>query len=118
MSKRSLQIALGFTSLSAVYLYAFPSATIPYLALVLGHVAAGFVLAALLIPTLLRSQSAGWIITALGAALGIILTFTGGTRPFAPLLYSHIGISALGIVLVLASRMRRPVIAFAALSVA
>ena len=100
-------ITFIFTIVSAVYLYAFPSATIPYLALVLGHVAAGFVLAALLIPTLIRARSAGWIVTAAGAALGIVLTFTGGSRPFAPLLYAHIGVSAIGVITLLAARMRR-----------
>ena len=116
--KQSRFIALIFTSLSALYLYAFPSATIPYLTLILGHVAAGFVLSALLIPALLRSRSAGWIVTAAGALIGIVLTFTGGSRPFAPLLYGHIGVSALGIVLLLAARMRRPVAAFAGLLLA
>src|SRR5262245_4009082 len=114
---RTRSIGLVFTSLSALYLYAFPSATIPYLTLVLGHVAAGFVLAALLILTLLRARSAGWIVIAVGALLGIVLTFTGGARQFAPLLYAHIGVSALGVVLLIAGRMRRPVAAFAALSV-
>src|SRR3989442_14485299 len=95
--QRARNIILSFTVLSAVYLYAFPSATIPYLALVLGHVAAGFVLAALLIPILIRVQSIGWtswIAKAAGAALGIALTFTGGSRPFAPLFYAHNGVSA------------------------
>ncbi len=82
---RARTVTFVFTALSAIYLYAFPSATIPYLALVLAHVAAGFVLAALLIPTLIRVRSAGWIVTAAGALLGILLTFTGGSRPFAPL---------------------------------
>src|SRR5258706_12639216 len=104
--QRARTFTLGFTALTAVYLYAFPSATIPYLALVLAHVAAGFVLAALLIPTLIRARSAGWIVTAAGALLGILLTFTGGSRPFAPLLFAHIGVSALGGVILLVTRMR------------
>src|SRR5262244_3369688 len=101
---RTRSIVLVFTALSAVYLYAFPSATIPYLTLILGHVAAGFVLAAFLIPVLIRSRSIGWIVTAAGAGLGILLVFTGGSRPFAPLLYGHIGVSMLGIILLLAER--------------
>ncbi len=112
---RTRSIVLVFTALSAVYLYAFPSATIPYLALVLGHVVAGFVLAALLIPALIRVRSAGWILVAAGAALGIVLTFTGASRPFAPLLYAHIGTSVLGVVILLSTGMRRPVVGFAAL---
>src|SRR5438034_8068305 len=113
--QRARTIILGFTALSALYLYAFPSATIPYLALVLGHVAAGFFLAALLIPTLIRARSAGWICTAAGALLGILLTFTGGSRPFAPLLYAHLAVSALGVVILLGTRMRRPALGFTGL---
>ena len=113
--KRARTFTLGFTVLTAVYLYAFPSATIPYLALVLGHVAAGFVLAALLIPVLIRVPSIGWIVTAAGAGLGIALTFTGGSRPFAPLLYAHIGVSALGVLILLALQTQRPALRFTAL---
>src|SRR5262245_28701543 len=113
--QRTRTITLGFTVLSAVYLYAFPSATIPYLALVLGHVAAGFVLAALLVPLLIRARSIGWFVIAAGTGLGIVLAFTGGSRPFAPLLYAHIGVSALGVIILLAAGMRRPALAFAAL---
>src|SRR6266571_1745193 len=112
---RARTVTFVFTALSAIYLYAFPAATIPYLALVLGHIAAGFVLAALLIPTLIRARSAGWIVTAAGALLGILLTFTGGSRPFAPLLYAHIVVSALGVVILLGTRMRRPALGFTGL---
>src|SRR5437870_8727493 len=116
--QRARTFTLGFTVLTAVYLYAFPSATIPYLALVLGHVAAGFVLAALLIPILLRVSSrgwTGWIVTAAGAGLGIALTFTGGSRPFAPLLYTHIGVSALGVIMLRALPTQRPALRLTAL---
>jgi Flp pilus assembly protein TadD len=109
--QRARTITLGLAALTAVYLYAFPSATIPYLAIVLGHVAAGFVLAVLLIVT--RPRSAGWLVTAAGALLGIVLTWTGASRPFASLLYTHIGLSALGLVVLIAARTRRPAIGFA-----
>jgi Flp pilus assembly protein TadD len=114
--QRARAITLSFAALTAIYLYAFPSATIPYLAIVLGHVAAGFVLAVLLLLT--RTRSAGWIITAVGALLGIALTWTGAARPFAPLLYAHIGVTALGLVILLAVRTRRPVLSFAVFFVA
>src|SRR5689334_16409280 len=114
---RARNLILGFTTLSAIYLYAFPSATLPYLALVLGHVAAGFVLAALLIPALIRSRSMGWIVTTLGAVLGIVLTFTGGSRPFASLLYAHIGVSALGVIILLGLKTQRRIAAFTAILV-
>src|SRR5262245_15641208 len=114
--QRARAITLSFAALTAIYLYAFPSATIPYLAIVLGHVAAGFVLGVLLL--LSRPRSAGWIATAGGALLGIALTWTGASRPFAPVLYAHIGLTALGLVISLAARTRRPVLSFAVLFVA
>ena len=86
--------------MTAVYLYAFPSATISYLAVVLGHIAAGFILAVLLILT--RPKSAGWISTGAGAAAGIVLTWTGASRPFSPLPYAHITFSAFGLILLFA----------------
>ncbi len=98
--------------LSAVYLYAFPSATIPYLALVLVHVVAGFLLVVLVIPVLLRSPSPAWLVTAGGAGLGIVLAFTGASRPFASLLYTHIGFSVLGVILLIAAATPRRLIAF------
>jgi Flp pilus assembly protein TadD len=112
--QRARTITFGFAALTAVYLYAFPSATIPYLAIVLGHVVAGFVLAGLLIAT--RPRSAGWILTGAGALLGIVLTWTGASRPFAGLLYAHIGLTVLGLILLLAARAPRPVMSFAFLS--
>src|SRR2546426_10408275 len=99
--KRARTFTLGFTVLTAVYLYAFPSATIPYLALVLGHVGAGFVLSALLLPVLIRTRSIGWIVTTIGAAIGIVLTFTGAARPLAPVFYAHILLSTLVVVILL-----------------
>src|SRR5260370_14355203 len=116
--QRARNINLAFTTLSAIYLYAFPSASIPYAALVLGHVAAGFVLAALSIVALIHARSTGWMVTAAGAGLGMVLAFTGASRPLAPLLYAHIGVSALGVIILLAGGMRRPAAGFAALFVA
>jgi Flp pilus assembly protein TadD len=98
-------ILLALLTLSAAYLYAFPSASIPYLGLVLAHVAGGFIFTALLAPVLLRFRGTppaallGWTVVAIGAVLGIVLTFTGATRPFALLLNSHIVVSALAVVL-------------------
>jgi Flp pilus assembly protein TadD len=114
--QRARTITFGFTASTAIYLYAFPAATIPYLAIVLGHVAAGFLLAVLLLLT--RPRSAGWIVTAVGALLGIALTCTGASRPFAPLLYAHIGVTALGLIILLAARTRRPALSFAVFFVA
>jgi len=105
MKTRALLLTL--LTLSAAYLYAFPSAAIPYLTLVLAHVAGGFIFAALLVPVLLRFRSTpptarvGWMVTAIGAVSGIVLTFTGATRPFASLFYGHIAVCTLGVILLL-----------------
>jgi Flp pilus assembly protein TadD len=107
---RARTITFGFLALTAIYLYAFPSATIPYLGLILGHVAAGFVLAGLFLLT--RPKSFGWLVAAAGAVLGIALTWTGASRPFAGLFYTHIGVSALAVVILLAGRVRRPALGF------
>jgi Flp pilus assembly protein TadD len=116
--EKARAITLVVAALTALYLYTFPSATIPYLASVLVHVAAGFVLAVLIVPALIRNRSLAWFVMAAGAALGIVLAFTGGSRPFTSLLYSHIAVSALGAVLVVAAVAPRRVVAFGALVVA
>src|SRR6185503_10947852 len=41
-----------------------------------------------------------------------------GSRPFATLLYAHIGVSVLGVIILLARSMRRPALGFAALILA
>jgi len=114
--ERARTVTLVFLTLGSVYLYAFPSATIPYLAVVLAHVAGGFLLSVLLVPVLIRSRPAGWLVTAAGAGLGIVLTLTGGTRPFTSLLYAHAGISFLGVILLFVSGRRRPIVVFGVLS--
>src|SRR5204863_5994496 len=100
-------------TLTGGYLYAFPSATIPYLAVVLSHVAAGFIFAAFL-PTVLRrirslpfTQAVGWLFVAAGGAIGISLTFTGATRPFAAIFYAHILTCAIGLIFVATRRPSR-----------
>jgi Flp pilus assembly protein TadD len=98
---------LAFLTLSGLYLYAFPSASLPYLTLVLAHVAVGFIVTGFLFPVLIRRRQAapaqylGWIAIAIGAVSGVALTFTGAARPYAALLFSHIGICAAGVVLLL-----------------
>src|SRR5579859_8113967 len=88
---------------SAVYLYGFPSANIPYIVVVLFHVAAGIFLTALLLPflvKLLRTSTPGacfgWSLLAAGAVLGVVLIFKGTSLPMKNLLYAHIFSSVLG----------------------
>src|SRR5262249_5545419 len=53
------------------------------------------------------SMNLGWILVGLGAALGVALTFTGATRPLAPLLYGHIFVCLAGVLFLLSAYSRR-----------
>ena len=97
---------------SAVYLYAFPSATITYGTVVLFHVGVGLlftlVLLAFLLGLLRRSAPlarCGWLLVAAGAALGVALTFVGTANRLKPWLYAHIFLCVAGAVLVAAPWM-------------
>jgi Flp pilus assembly protein TadD len=89
---------------SAVYLYSFPSANIPYILVVLFHAGAGILLTALLLPflwELLRTSTLsariGWLLVAVGAVIGVGLIFTGTPLPMKKLLYAHIFVCVLGV---------------------
>ena len=95
-----------FLFLSGAYVYAFPSATVAYGAIVLLHLAAGVLLVWKLLPLLLRifpgdspAARLGWILLTTGAVVGLALIFTGTPRPLRPWLYAHIGLSLAGVVL-------------------
>lgn len=89
---------------SALYLYGFPSANLPYIGVVLFHLATGVLLTILLVPFLLgvlrqsaRLGQIGWVLLAAGAALGVALIFTGASTAMKPLLYAHIFVSVAGV---------------------
>ena len=89
---------------SAVYLYSFPSANIPYIFVVLFHVGAGIFLTALLLPFLWKllqtstlGARIGWLLLAVGAVIGVVLIFTGTPLPMKKLLYAHIFACVLGV---------------------
>jgi len=95
---------------SAVYLYAFPSANLPYIGVVLFHLAAGVLLTVSLLPFLvgvLRESGVvarlGWVLLAMGAMLGVALIYTGASTQMKPLLYVHIFACVIGVVFLLAS---------------
>jgi tetratricopeptide (TPR) repeat protein len=106
MRNRSLTfwIAVLFLVLlvNTAYVAAFSSATVFYMANVLAHVVLG---AALAIATMFVLRRSGWLRGApvaisllfLACALGAVLTFAGNVRANAWILWSHIGIAALGI---------------------
>jgi tetratricopeptide (TPR) repeat protein len=89
---------------SAVYLYSFPSANIPYILVVLFHAGAGTFLTALLLPflwKLLQTSTLGgrigWLLLAVGAVIGVALIFTGTPLPMKTLLYAHILVCVVGV---------------------
>ena len=103
MNRWRSRCVLGLT-LSAVYLYGFPSANLPYIAVVLFHLAAGVLLTMLLIPFLFRvlresgaAARIGWTLLAVGALLGTVLIYTGAANDKKALLYTHITVCVVGV---------------------
>src|ERR1700730_5712567 len=101
--KRWLSRILVALTVSAVYLYGYPSATISYFIVDLFHVAIGIVLTILLffcVVRLLRHEPLlvrlGWISLAAGALLGIVLIKIGTPLRLRPWLYAHIALCVLG----------------------
>src|SRR5579863_2228007 len=100
---------LGFVlilTVSAVYLYAFPTATIIYGGGVLLHVGVGVLLAVLLIPILrvvFRESSlaerGGWVLLTAGTLLGLALIKIGTPNRFKAWLYVHIALCAAGVLM-------------------
>src|ERR1700722_5165465 len=95
---------------SAVYLYGFPSANIPYILVLLFHLVAGIFLTILLLPFLVKmlprsspGARVGWLMLALGAVTGVTLIFTGTPLGMKWLLYSHILACLLGVTLLAGS---------------
>jgi Tfp pilus assembly protein PilF len=106
---RLLWWLIAFLAISAVYLYTFPQANIPYAGVVLLHALAGALATLLLVPSLVRllrtgslTSRAGWLLIAAGAVIGVVLIRTGTSRSEWNKLYAHIVISAAGIALLVA----------------
>jgi len=101
--KRLIHLSLAILFLTAAYVYAWPSANVPYFAAIVIHLVTGIIFLILLtiglLPILRNSPLAsriGWILLALGGVLGVILVFTGTRRAEWPLLYIHIGACVAG----------------------
>ncbi len=97
-------------TISAAYLYGYPSATIPYGVMDLFHIAAGIVFTILLVVYLLLSfrneallARLGWILLSVGAVLGIVLIKVGTPARLRAWLFTHIALCILGALLVLTS---------------
>ena len=111
-AKRWLARILVVLTLSAVYLYAYPSATIPYFVADLLHVGIGIVLTILLLffaGRFVRNESLltrlGWLALASGAILGIVLIKIGTPLRLKAWLYAHIVLCVIGILFLATSRL-------------
>src|ERR1700678_1120317 len=101
--KRLIHVSLTILFLTAAYVYAWPSANVPYFAAIIIHLLTGIAFLILLsiglLPILRNAPVAsriGWILLAFGGVLGIVLIFTGTRRAEWPLLYIHIGACVTG----------------------
>jgi len=110
VTKRWLSRILTALTLSAVYLYGYPSATISYFVVDLFHVTLGIVLTVLLFlyaARLLRHESLlallGWTSLSTGAFLGIVLIKIGTPLRLKQWLYAHIALCLLGTLFLLTS---------------
>jgi Flp pilus assembly protein TadD len=95
---------LVLLALTSLYLYAYPSATIPYAGILLFHVGAGLLLTILLIPFAARwwregglANRLGWTLIALGGLVGIVLIKIGTAHRFYSWLYLHLALCLLGV---------------------
>ena len=103
-------VALG---LNSAYLALRQDPTPFYFANVVAHLALGLFLAVVIVPRLPRAfrgfgpfeKSAAAALVA-ATLVGVVLMFTGTTRPYRPLLAVHIALAALGALLLLAGVLR------------
>src|SRR6202047_4410071 len=103
MKRRFSAILLAVLFATAAYLFAWPSANVPYFGAVILHLLAGITLLIFLLftlPGILRGASmtsrAGWVLVATGGLLGAVLIKTGARRDEWTLLYTHIGLCVAG----------------------
>ena len=108
--KRWLSRGLIALTVSAAYLYGYPSATISYGAVDLFHIAVGIVLTFLLVVYLIRLlpnetllARFGWMLLTAGALLGIVLIKVGTPIRLKPWLFAHIALCVFGTLFVAVS---------------
>ncbi len=97
---------------SGLFLYALPSPSLTYGAIVLLHVAMGALFIFLLLPLLASLERAerlgarcAWALLACGAILGLALIYLGTPHRLKGWFYAHIFLSAAGVLLLAASWM-------------
>ena len=109
-TNRGLSRTLAALAGSALYLYAYPSASLFYAAVVLFHVVAGIAFAFFLARHLARAfkndatlARLGWGLLATGTILGIILIKIGTPHRLKAWLYAHIALCIVGTLFVATS---------------
>jgi hypothetical protein len=115
MGRREPFLAGGLLLLgvNSLYLAALASASLFYFANVGLHVVLGLAVSVALgavvrrrWPTLGSTWRAAAGTFGAGAVLGVALLFTGATRPFRPILYTHVALVGLGALLALVAGLR------------
>src|SRR3974390_2646916 len=108
--KRWRSLSVLVLALTAVYLYAYPTATILYAGTVLLHTGVGVFATLGLLVFLFRGLTAegllarvGWVALFLGGALGVILIWIGTLHRLKAWLYAHIALCCLAVVLLAAA---------------
>ena len=109
---RSLSVLL--LALTAIYLYAFPTATIAYAITVLFHTGLGVLLTIGLVLFLFRGLAGknngcarlGWLLLIPGAVLGIALIYLGTPHRLKAWLYTHIALCTLAVVFLAAAWLK------------
>ena len=91
------------------FLYAFPAGSLAFVGLVLLHIVSGLALAVWIaifatsrFLELDSGERAGWLVVTFGTILGVVLIFTGTTRPYIPWMYAHIGLCLAGLLILTA----------------
>jgi len=114
MSDRLRTLLTITLALTGLYLYGFPSATLPYAVAIVAHVVLGVGLLVLLLPMAIRlfagqpaAARLGWLVLAVGGVLGVVLIKTGGTLPYHRVVIAHFAVSALGGAILLAAWLGR-----------
>jgi Tfp pilus assembly protein PilF len=108
--KRWRSLSVLVLAVTAIYLYTFSTATIPYAGAVLLHTGLGVLVTAGLLVFLFRGLTkenwltrCAWLLIAIGGVLGIALIFVGTSHRMDPWLYAHIVACSAGTVLLVSS---------------
>ena len=112
--KRWRFLSVLILALTALYLYAFPTATISYAVTVLLHTGLGVLLTLGLVVYLFRGigqddqwlARIAWVLMAAGAVLGVALIYLGTSHRMNEWLYAHIALCSVGAVLLAAAWMK------------